>query len=235
MMHPIRITPLRQRAAALLLVLASASCATREVPVTDRLLESQPGSILVLPPLNNTVETEATYGSMSSVTVPLAEAGYYVFPVAVVDAMMRENGLPTPADMHSVPLAKLNEIFAPDAVLYLTVTDWGTSYEVISSTTRVSIEGRLVEPGTGAELWRGTSSLARSSNSGQGGLVGMLAGAVINQVATAASDPSPGLAREVNYGLLTGRNNGWILGPRHPDVAADIGEVQKLKVDAASR
>ncbi len=224
---------IRKSFVALLLLAGAASCASSDIAVSDRLLEAQPRSILVLPPLNTTVETEASYGSLSSVTVPLAEAGYYVFPVAVVDTMMRENGLPTPEEMHSVPMAKLDEIFAPDAVLYLTVTEWGTSYQLISSTTRVSIEGRLVDPSTGVELWSGTNALAQSSNSGQGGLVGMLAGAVVNQIASAASDPSPGLARQVNYGLLTGRKKGWILGPHHPDSAADIGEVQQLKAEAA--
>lgn len=219
----------RLRAAALLLLVGASSCATSDVAVSDSLLEVQPRSILVLPPRNNTVETDASYGSLSSVTVPLAEAGYYVFPVAVVDAMMRENGLPTPDEMHSVPVRKLDEIFAPDAILYLTVTDWGTSYELINSTTRVSIEGRLVDPATGADLWTGERGLSRNSSRGNGSLVGMLAGALINQVATAASDPSPDLAREVNYGLLTGRRNGWILGPYHPDVAADIEEVQRLQ------
>ena len=222
----------RSAALAVALLCMGTSCASMGLQVSDALLNTQPRSILVLPPLNNTVETDASYGSLVSVTRPLAEAGYYVFPVAVVDAMMRQNGLPHPADMHAVPISKLNEVFAPDAVLYLTVTEWGTSYEVLNSATRVGIQGELVDPNTGAVLWSGAQTLARNSSSGGGGLVGMLTGAVINQVSTSVSDPSPGLARQVNFGLLQGRRNGWILGPHHPNAAADVGEVQQLKASA---
>lgn len=55
--------------------------------------EARPRSILVLPPLNESPDVKATYGMMSQVTYPLAEAGYYVLPVALVDETFRQNGL----------------------------------------------------------------------------------------------------------------------------------------------
>ena len=66
---------------------------------------------------------------------PLVEAGYYVFPVAVVDAFMKENGLPTAGEMHGVSLAKLREVLGADAVLYAVIENWGQKYRVISSDT----------------------------------------------------------------------------------------------------
>ncbi len=231
-----RSTPrLSLRAAALLLLVGAASCASNTIQVSDSFLDAQPRSILVLPPLNNTVEVGSSYGVLSSVTVPLAEAGYYVFPVAVVDEMMRQNGLPTPDEMHSVSIAKLDEIFAPDAVLYLTVTDWGTSYQLLNSTTRVSIEGRLVDTKTGGQLWTGTKTQMQNSSAGQTSLFGMLAGAIVNQVATNVSDPSPALARRVNYDLLRGESNGWILGPYHPEAEAERDDIRRRKLEAAAR
>ena len=50
---------------------------------------SKPRSIVVLPPLNESPDVGATYGMLSQVTVPLAEAGYYVLPVALVDETFR--------------------------------------------------------------------------------------------------------------------------------------------------
>ena len=47
-------------------------------------LDHMPRSILVLPPLNNSLEPVAPYIYLSTVTRPLAERGYYVFPVAVI-------------------------------------------------------------------------------------------------------------------------------------------------------
>ena len=49
----------------------------------------RPRSILVPPPLNDSIDTAATYGYLSTVTQPLAEQGYYVFPVAVIDQFFK--------------------------------------------------------------------------------------------------------------------------------------------------
>jgi hypothetical protein len=54
-----------------------------------------PRSILMLPPLNESTAVEATWGYLSTVTQPLAERGFYVFPVAVIDQFLKENGLPS--------------------------------------------------------------------------------------------------------------------------------------------
>ncbi|MFT5732472.1 MAG: hypothetical protein ACJA2W_002372 [Planctomycetota bacterium] len=209
-------------------LLGGTSCQTNGVPVNEAFFVAQPRSILVLPPLDETIETAATYGTLASVTVPLVEAGYYVFPVAVVDAMMRENGLPTPYEMHAVPLSKLREIFQPDAVLYLRVTDWGTSYQVINSSTRIGISGELLDARSGEVLWSGQTLQVQNSNSGGGGIVGMLAGAIVSQVATSISDPSRSIARSANWDLLQGRNRGWILGPYHPNVEEDREQVKAM-------
>lgn len=211
---------------ALVGLVAGTSCQSSPIPVSEAFLAAQPRSILVLPPLDETVETAATYGTLASVTVPLAEAGYYVFPVALVDAVMRQNGLPTPFEMHSVPVAKLNEIFDPDAILYLKVIDWGTSYQVLNSSTRIGISGQLVDARTGAILWSGQTQQVRNSNSGNGSLLGMLAGALANQIVTSVADPSRDIAAQANRELLGTRKSGWLLGPYHPKVQEDIQDLQ---------
>ena len=57
--------------------------------------QSRPKSILVLPPINESPEVQASYSLVSQVTYPLAEAGYYVLPIALVDETFRQNGLTT--------------------------------------------------------------------------------------------------------------------------------------------
>src|SRR5215203_5425701 len=94
--------------------------------------------ILGMPSLDELPATNASYDYLSTVTEPPAERGYYGFPVAMVDVMMRENGLPTPGEMHDVSLSKLGEVFDADAVLYITVKEWGTSYHVLESATTVT-------------------------------------------------------------------------------------------------
>ncbi len=217
---------------AIAMMAGAVSCQSKGIPVSEAFLAARPRSILVLPPLDDSIETEATYGTLASVTKPLAESGYYVFPVALVDTMMRQNGLPTPFEMHSVSLDKLREIFNPDAVLYLTVTDWGTSYQILNSSTRIGISGELIDAQTGAVLWRGQTMQVQNSNSGNSSVLGMLAGALISQVATSISDPSRDIAKTANWELLRGRDNGWLLGPYHPKVVEDV---QDLEAQYAAR
>ena len=85
-------------------------CAERKTIDYTAYKQSRPKSILILPPLNESPDVKATYSMLSQVTYPLAEAGYYVMPVALVDETFRQNGLSTPADIHQLPPNKLHEI-----------------------------------------------------------------------------------------------------------------------------
>ncbi len=205
------------RLAALATCAALAACTTTE-PYDYTLFHAhQPRSVLVLPPLDNTMEVDATYAYLSTVTKPLAERGYYVFPVAVVDRLLRDNGLPGPGEMHQAPLARLGEVFGADAVLYITLENWGTSYQVIDSSTVVTAEASLVDVASGTEIWHGKNSAAYSSSSGGGGVLDMMVGALVNQVMSSVSDPSLDVARDCNAGLFCNDHDGLLLGARNPD------------------
>ncbi len=43
--------------------------------------------------------------------------------------------------MHQVPLDKITDVFGADAVLYVTVKQYGSKYQIITSTTIVTVEG----------------------------------------------------------------------------------------------
>src|SRR5258706_3092071 len=103
--------------AALLLILGG--CATMQPYDYSNYRAHPPRSILVLPPLNESTAIEGTYSYLSTVTQPIAEMGYYVFPVAVLDHFLKENGMPTAGEMHQAPLHKIREIVGADAVLYI--------------------------------------------------------------------------------------------------------------------
>jgi hypothetical protein len=134
--------------------------------------QARPKTILVLPPLNTSPDVKASYSLLSQVTFPLAEAGYYVLPIALVDETFRQNGLTTPDDIHQAPPSKLKEIFGADAALYITVTEYGTRYMVISSETAVTATAKLVDLKSGTTLWTGSAraSSEEGGNSGAGGL-----------------------------------------------------------------
>lgn len=180
-----------------------------------------PRSILVLPPLNESVDANASYSYLTTISMPLAERGYYVYPVALIDAFMKDNGLPTPGEMHTVSLNKLDEIIGPDAVLYITIEEFAQKYYVLASNTVVAARARLVDVDTGTEIWDGKVNLAQSSNQGAGGGVeGLIAAAVIaavEQIANTVVDRTHDVARLANYKLINDKNRGMLVGPLHPE------------------
>jgi len=203
----------------------ASGCATPRKPYDyTAFQQSRPASILVLPPLNNSPDVAATYSLLSQVTYPLAESGYYVFPVSLVDETFRQNGLNNPAEIHAVDRQKLREIFGADAVLYITISDYGTSYVVISSESRVTAQARLVDAKTGQEIWTGaataSSAEGRSSN---GGLVGLLVQAIVSQIIENTSNRSHPIAGITSSRLLSaGIPNGILYGPRSPRFKAEL-------------
>ena len=181
--------------------------------------EARPTSILVLPPLNSSPDIAATYSMMSQTTAPLAESGYYVFPVTLVDESFKQNGLTVPADINAVPIGKLREIFGADAALYINVRQYGTSYAVIASETRVTAEARLVDLRSARVLWSGmaTASSAEGGNNNSGGLIGLLVNAAIRQIIETISSQGHLIAGRTSARLLSaGRPNGILYGPRSP-------------------
>ncbi len=211
-------------AATLLLTILASGCATTQKPYDYAAFkQSHPRSILVLPPLNNSPEILAPYGMLSQVTYPLAESGYYVFPVALVNETFKQNGLTSPGDIHQVSPAKLHSIFGADTALYITVTKYGSSYKVIHSTTEVSADAKLLDLKTGALLWEGSATASSTENQNSGGsLLGTLVSAALKQVMNHLNDASFDIAAITSQRLLNAESpNGILYGPRSPKYESD--------------
>jgi hypothetical protein len=177
---------------------------------------SRPKSILVLPPINSSVDVNATYSFYSNISKPLGEAGYYVFPVAIVDGMFKENGFTSSNDIHTIPNSKLYDIFKADTALYLNIKDYGTRYAVLSSAAVVTVEATLIDLRSGARIWSGkaTASSEEGKNNNQG-IAGLMVSALVNQIVGSLSDQSHQVGKITAERLLTsGQKNGILYGPR---------------------
>lgn len=187
-------------------------CATQPMDYTN-FRKFHPRSILVIPPLNNSTDIKGIYSCLASVTQPIAEMGYYVFPVVVIDEFLKENGMPTPGEMHQIPLKKVSEIINADAVLYITIENYGTKFQVLASNTQVTLKARLVDTKTGTLLWSGANTQVDSGDSGSGGLTSMLVYAVASQIINSSTDRSHQICRMTNSALFTDQNRGLLRGP----------------------
>jgi len=199
------------------LITLSACQSTPDKPYNYRpYLKHMPASILVLPPVNQSMAVMAPYKYLSIISRPIAEKGYYVFPVAVIDALMKENGVTSPEDMHQISLAKINEIIHPDAVLYVTIKEWGTKYKVIDSQTIIYVYAKLIDTDTGNQIWQNASKVVKSSNDNANNIVEMLIAALVNQILSNFFDPTIDVAHVVNRRLYYNGYNGLLQGKYHP-------------------
>jgi len=224
------VNPSRWRAPAAAALLAAAmllgGCAS-QAPQQDRsaFLRARPATLLVLPPVNDSVEIEASAGAWASATRPLAEAGYYVLPSTLVDETLRRNGVTVPEEAQALPAKKLREVFGADAAVYIKVSRYGTRYTVIASETRVDVDARIVDLRSGEVLWRGRGSASSREDdehhdAGDGkkkGLLDTLISAVIGQIIDTRRNASFGYAQQASERMFDpAQPEGVLAGPRAP-------------------
>lgn len=194
-------------------LLVLAGCASHTSYNYEKFRAAKPRSILILPPTNQSTDIQGTYSYLSTVTMPVAEKGYYVYPVALIDQMMKENGLPSANEMHQASLKKIREIISPDAVLYLNLEQYGTKFVLLSSQTTVTVSGKLISAKSGEVLWEGRATATESSSSGGGGLADMLVNAVVSQVVSSSTDHAHEVSEQASHVLFWSNSQGLLNGP----------------------
>jgi hypothetical protein len=217
--HPMNPTVRLLGFCGLLLALLSGCAHTPPEPYDySHFKASNPRSILVLPPVNKTPDVRASHSMLAQVTHPLAESGYYVLPVSLVNETLRENGVTEPAIAHGLPTAKLREIFGADAVLYMDITAYGTVYQVLNSHSTVTANARLVDLKTNRLLWEGRASASTAEQQNQQqGLLAMVINAAIQQIANTITEKSHEMAGITSQRLLrAGGPRDLLYGPRSP-------------------
>jgi len=179
--------------------------------------QSNPKSILIIPPLNESVEVEAPYVFLSTISRIVAEKGYYVFPVAVIDNYFKGNGLPTTVEMNTARVDKLVEHINPDAIMYVNINRWGQKFEIVQSRAVVDVDIRLIDSDTGTTIWESSAYAQEASNASNGGsLLEIILGAMLGQMAGSAVDNTQHLSRQANNAAVNDEHFGLPNGPYLP-------------------
>jgi hypothetical protein len=140
-------------------------CATKSNNL-DVFYAHRPKSIVVVPVLNDSPEVSAASVFITSISRPLAERGYYVFPVYLTDMILRDFGLVEAGHIHQLPPARFNELFGADAVLFVTIKNWSTKYLVLVASVEVEMEYTLIDTKTGLVLWENKQPYVQASGGG---------------------------------------------------------------------
>jgi hypothetical protein len=196
-------------------------CVTQPKPDYSNFFDHQPRSILVVPPANKTTAVDAPAVFLTTVSAAFAERGYYVFPVFLVQDILNDLGATDEGAIAAIPPEKFKEVFGTDSILYVTITDWTTTYVVLSSNITVGAEYRLVEAGTGAVLWTGTQKMIQSSGGGGGGGLPGLIVAAVQAAVTATTVQYRPIAIQANNMAASRSGYGLPAGPYHPEFQKD--------------
>ena len=205
-------------------VLFLGACAGSQPEVYDysAFLQTKPRSIVVMMPTSDSAEIKASAAVLANALYPLSEAGYYVFSPALVHETFKNNGIYEASEIQNVSAHKLRQIFGADAVLYLDVVKYGTSYMLLNSVSVVAVNAKLVDLRSGATLWEGSAQVSDDSSRGSSDLVGMLISAVIKQIGDTVSDAGYKLSASADAMLLGQNCNKCLLyGPYSPHYGRD--------------
>lgn len=182
--------------AALLLL---AGCVTPpERPDFSAFEAAAPRSILVVPSVNNSLDVDAPDYLLSTLPGPLAEKGYYVFPVNTTKIVLEQEGFYEGEQIHQQPPELLAKLFHADAVLFVTINRWDAQYAVLSTTVTVEFDYRMVAR-DGTEIWSATQRMAYSpQNNDTGSPLGNVLAAALSAALTRAAPNYLPLTRQAN-------------------------------------
>lgn len=198
----------------MLAALSLLGCVSAPPKYNYSLLRSEaPRSVLVVPATNKSVDVNGPDFFLVTISQPLAERGYYVFPVNMVRSVLADDGLNDADLVHSADPRRLGEMFGADSVLYVSINRWDAKYVVISTTVTVELDYSLRSTRSGQELWKNHQILVYTPQaSGAGGLVGLVADAITAAIAKAAPNYVP-LAQQANALAIYSKGLGLPAGP----------------------
>lgn len=165
-----------------------------------QMYEEKPVTLLVMPPINNTSNVEAKEYLYTSISRPLAEAGYYVIsPMLAMDILKAESAYD--AEMFvNAPLTQFQKFFGCDAVVFCEINSWTKRGFGIDTKIRYFIKsahtGEIIFDRS-CDLYLDLSLSSSSSSNNKSALVALIeiAASAIN---TAATDHIVA-ARKANY------------------------------------
>jgi hypothetical protein len=132
-------------------------------------------------------------------TIPLAEKGYYIFPVHLVKRVLEDEGLSDADLVHNAPAEKLGNMFGADAILYVAIESWDARYYVINTTVTVQLAYIIKDGRSGETLWEHRQRMVYTpQNTSTGNLIADLVVMAVNAAVTKISPNYMPLARQAN-------------------------------------
>lgn len=177
--------------AAVLSALLFASCGTTKSAAFPKMYEADPVVMLIMPPINNTTAADAKDYFYTTMSVPIAEAGYYVLPPAMTMATLQRESAYDAERFIDGDLKKFGQIFGADVAVFTIIKAWDKS--LVGSSITIEIEYIFKSVKTNEILYQRNARIKCDTSTGarSDSLVGALIVAAADAVKTAATDYVP--------------------------------------------
>ena len=171
------------------------------------LLAAAPRSILVVPTINRSLDVDAPNYVLAALPIPIAEKGYYVFPVNTTKVVLEQEGFYEGERIHQQPPESLAKLFGSDAVLYVAIKQWDAKFALFTTVVTVEFDYRLVSK-DGVELWSENKRMQyqpQNNNNAASPMAALLSAVISAAMARAAPNYMP-LTQQANQQV-------FVLGP----------------------
>lgn len=135
------------------LILSLTACVQAPVKENTAWKQADPRSILIVPAVNKSLTVDAPDYFLSTIARPIAERGYYVFPVNAVKQVMELDGMGDANQAHAADPKRLAELFGADAILYVTINHWEAKYALLTTIVTVDFSYKIKSGTSGETLW----------------------------------------------------------------------------------
>ncbi len=123
-------------------MVVSTSCTTTSmIPKSTAykgIYEEKPVSVLLMPPINRSVNVEAKEYFHSTLNIPIANAGYYVIPPFLSMKILKKESAYDAELFFNSSLTKFSEIFGADVVVFTIIHKWDKS--ALAAKVEVEVE-----------------------------------------------------------------------------------------------
>lgn len=179
--------------------------------------DEKPQVMLIMPPINNSNNVEAKDYFYTTMSVPVAEAGYYVLPPAVTMATLQRESAYDSEMFINGDIKKFGKLFGADVAVFTIIKSWQKS--IIGSSVIIEIEYIFKSTKTNEILYHRDARIVCDTSVVRGGsstLAGVLIQATANAIKTAVTD-------YVDVAIMCNKTALMDIpyGKYHPDYGAD--------------
>jgi hypothetical protein len=151
-----------------------------------RMYEEKPVTILLMPPINRSLNVDAKEYFHSTLNIPIANAGYYVIPPFLSMDILKQESAYDAELFLDMPLNKFEEVFGADLALFTIINRWNKNG---INSVFVEVEYIFKSTKTNETVYQRKAHITcdTSVNTGVGGTWGALANLVASAVNTAVT------------------------------------------------